>query len=348
MVAETEAPLMEDENQLSIVSCQLDRQLLDLLQTEFPLVSRPWDSIAEKLSISSAEVMSRVSALKTDGIIRQISAIFDSAALGYTSALIASAVSAEQIDAVGEAIAKHPGVSHCYARDHYFNLWFTLTLEPKHDMKTEIEWLLAGEEGVDRWLVLPAIQVFKIGVFLPMAGTDIPAARVIYPKSASQSVPLTGAARAAVIALQTDIPIVDTPFAELSAKAGLSEDDLLARAVSFRDSGAMRRFAAVLRHNRAGFAANAMVCWRVEQEQIHDIGQRLATHPSVSHCYERPTFPDWPYPLYTMVHSRRDDQLHAVLGELEQLSGFSDHLVLQSVREYKKTRVIYFRGEASS
>ena len=76
-----------------------------------------------------------------------------------------------------------------------------------------------------------------------------------------------------------------------------------------------------------------------------DIGEKFSHHSAVSHCYERPTFPDWPYSLYTMVHCRCEDQLQAVLGELEQLSGFSDYLVLHSVREYKKTRVIYFMGE---
>jgi DNA-binding Lrp family transcriptional regulator len=125
----------------------------------------------------------------------------------------------------------------------------------------------------------------------------------------------------------------------------MTECDLLDRAQAFLSSSVMRRFAAVLKHTRAGYRSNAMVCWRVEDDRIDEIGARFASHPAVSHCYRRPTSPDWPYPLYTMVHCRSAGELDRTIQELADLSGLHDYLVLRSLREYKKTRVRYFNRE---
>ena len=122
----------------------------------------------------------------------------------------------------------------------------------------------------------------------------------------------------------------------------MTEDELLAHAADFLKTGVMRRFAAVLWHQRAGYRANAMVCWRAEPHGIEAAGAALARHPAVSHCYERPTSADWPYSVYTMIHCRDDHELQRTIAELASRSGLSDFRVLRTVKEYKKSRVVYF------
>lgn len=323
----------------------MDARILDLIQREFPLVGRPFDVMAARLGVTSVEVMERIARLKSERVIRQISAIFDSAALGYSGALAAFRVRPELVDQVAEKAALHKGVSHCYSRDADFNLWFTITLAPKQNPTHEVE-ALSRVEGVEAHVVLPALRVFKIGVFFDVGGGDDGLKHTEERKreaSSGEDRPsLTEDDIKAVRALQKDLPIVDRPFSELAAGVGMSEDELLSRAARLLETRAMRRYAAVLRHQHAGYRSNAMVCWRAEAQEIERVGDIFASHPSVSHCYERAVCPDWPYPLYTMVHSRDDDELKRTIAELAESSGLSDFRVLRSVKEYKKSRVIYF------
>jgi len=323
---------------------QTDARLLDILQREFPLVPRPFDALADRLCIATSEVMDRVSRLKRDSVIRQIGAIFDSAALGYSGALVAFKVARAMLDQVAERVSAHDAVSHCYARDADFNLWFTITLPPDSDLDREIA-ALAGLGGVESHIVLPALKVFKIGVFLDLSCSGRSPSRpdtAERPRSGrSASRPLDDRDRAAIRALQKDLPVMQRPFAELAREAGVGEDELLAEAKAFLETGVMRRYAAVLRHQRAGYRANAMVCWQVEPARIDEAGSALASHPAVSHCYQRAVSPDWPYPLYTMIHCRDDAELERVIAELAASSGLSEFRILRSLKEYKKSRVIY-------
>ena len=338
----------------------IDARLLGILQGEFPLVARPFDAIADALGIAPRDVIERVSRLKRESIIRQISAIFDSAALGYVSTLVAFRVAPTELDRVAEQISLHEGVSHCYSRDADYNLWFTLTASLGSDLDAEIA-ALAKLEGVQSHLILPALKVYKIGVFLDVAGdarnrenasfdglrrrkreTQDRSGGSPCPPGDHGGSPLRVGDRAAVRALQKDLPIVESPFAELARELEMSEDELLARAKAFLESGVMRRYAAVLRHQRAGYRANAMVCWQVELERIDEAGAILASHPAVSHCYQRPASADWPYPLYTMVHCRDEAELERVIADLAASVGLTDFRILRSIKEYKKSRVAYF------
>jgi len=325
---------------------ETDARLLNLIQREFPLEPRPFDAIATRLDIAPAQVKQRILRLKSDRVIRQISAIFDSGALGYSGALVAFKVAPEKMGRVAELVCSDAEISHCYSRDADYNLWFTITVGPEQDLRREIDALALTQGGVS-YLVLPTLRVFKIGVFLDVGGAgrdrDRPLRGMPIERSGRPpSRPLDHEDRAAVRALQTDLPIVDAPFAELAAGAGMTENELLSRAADFLKTGVMRRFAAVLWHQRAGYRANAMVCWRVKSDEIEAAGVALAKHPAVSHCYERPTSADWPYPVYTMIHCRDDRELQRTIAELASRSGLSDFRVLRTVKEYKKSRVAYF------
>lgn len=317
----------------------LDSRILDLIQAGFPLVPRPYDRVAEQAGTTPEDLIARIARLKSEGVIREISAIFHSSALGYQSALVALKVSESKLDVVGQEIAKHPGVSHCYSRDNAYNLWFTITVPPDGSIEAEIA-RLADREGVESRLILPALRTFKIGVFLPMAGgSPRPAPEAQQPARPG----LTDQERVAIKALQTDLPLTQTPFANLAKDAGMTEPDLLDSANSFLSRGIMRRYAAVLRHTRAGYTANAMVCWRVPPQDVPKIGEALAANPSVSHCYERPASPDWPYSLYTMLHARTDAELAATIEDLSTAAGTREYTILRTLKEFRKTRVRYLK-----
>jgi DNA-binding Lrp family transcriptional regulator len=320
------------------------------------LTARPWLALARKLCRTEGRVLARVRRLVRAGLVREISAIFDARALGYSSALVALKVLPRRLEAAAGRISRHPGVSHNYRREHELNLWFTLATPPGVELAAEAR-RLAGRPGVEKLRLLPALRVFKIGVKLdlevgeadpagagPRAGPPRPAARA----GAMRPRKLSNRDKALIRLTQQNLPLVEAPFDALAARAGLSAGQLLGWLSKMRNCGAMRRFGAVLRHRRAGFTANPMMVWRVPEERIVEAGRICARCVQVSHCYQRPTYPDWPYNLLAQAHARSRRACKALAARLAKelrALGLTSHALLFSVKEYKKERVRYFAEE---
>lgn len=321
-----------------------DRKLLNLLQNRFPLVVEPFKALGLDLGIHEGELIERTTRLKERGIIRQINAIFDSRALGYQSTLVAMKVDPKRIDEAGEVISHHPGVSHNYQRDHVFNLWFTLTLPPSEDLEATVR-SLEGKARAKRTLLLPALRTFKIGVSFDMTGEKDP-----FPSGEAKdpmanepvAISLSQIEVDLVRELQEDIPLEGRPFSGMAKRLGITEEELLKKARVFQERGLMRRFAAVLRHQKAGFSFNAMGVWRVPEGRVEEVGKVMASFSGVSHCYQRPTYPDWPYNLFTMVHGRTKEDCIGILRAISEKIEISDYTPIFSIKEYKKVRVRYF------
>ncbi len=316
----------------------IDRRLLTLIQKEFPLVERPFATIGERVGISEEDALARARRLKEAGIIRQISAIFDSRRLGYSSTLVAMDIPEEHINESASRVSEQPTVSHNYKRDHSFNLWFTLTLPPGADLEAEVAHL-SDVAGARRTRILPALRVFKIGVELDLEQ----GANVAERRRASKEPPrsFTEEDLDYVRVLQQDLPLEPAPFQGWADSLGIRQRRMFARAREFVASGVMRRFAAVLRHQKAGFLANAMICWRIPEEQLPDLGYRLASYPQVSHCFQRRVYPDWPYNIFCMVHAPSRSQCEEIARRMSQEIGVDDYIILYSTKEYKKERVRY-------
>src|SRR5438093_13615515 len=150
---------------------KMDKEILNEIQWTFPLVPRPYSEIAKKFHASDEAIMQRLGALKESGIVRQLSAIFDTRRLGYKSALVAMAIEPEKLEHVANQINRHPGVSHNYERNHEYNLWFTLAVPPGSDLKTHLH-KLAALPGVTKYRLLPTLKLYKIGVRLDMVNED--------------------------------------------------------------------------------------------------------------------------------------------------------------------------------
>ena len=109
-----------------------------------------------------------------------------------------------------------------------------------------------------------------------------------------------------------------------------------------RERKALRRVAAILFHRRAGFSANGMGVWKVPEDRILELGPRMAAYRGISHCYQRPTYPDWPYSVFTMAHGRSKEECDAILDSIAADTGIEDRRTLYSSTEFKKIRLLYF------
>ena len=321
----------------------LDREILNEIQWTFPLVTRPFDAIAEKFDTTPEIIKDRLVSLKKSGILRQLSAIFDTRKLGYKSSLVAMQIEPERLEHVATQINKHPGVSHNYERNHQFNLWFTLAVPPDSDLKTEIE-KFKKIQGILKVRLLPTIQLFKIGVKLDMIESKKHKVEPSEKKKQIRNVKFvpTEEDKEFIRQLQKDLQIIDRPFYPLAQKLGITEEEIFDKLEHYEEIGVLRRFAAILRHRDVGFLANGMIVWKVEDDRINKVGEKLGSFPQVSHCYQRPTYPDWPFNVFSMIHCKSEDEARKVAKTIQEQINVPEYKILFSSREFKKTRVEYF------
>jgi DNA-binding Lrp family transcriptional regulator len=326
---------------------ETDRRLMNLMQSEFPLDPEPYARLAAAAELEIGDFMERTQRLLDGRIIREITPIFDTRALGYSSMLVAAKVDAEFPHRPAKIINSHPGVSHNYLRDHEFNLWFTIATAPDSKLGLEgtldVLQRLTGAESIRQ---LPTLTMFKINMNLEMeGGTDALAAKVeAVPPRELEPQPYDDFDVAVIRALQGPMAVTERPYDEAAAEVGLETGAFLAHLEGMIDRKILRRVAAILFHRRAGFSANGMGVWRVAPEDVPDTGGRMAAVRGISHCYERPTYADWPYSVFTMAHGRSKEECDAVLQSIadeHDLHG-ADRAVLYSSTEFKKIRLRYF------
>jgi DNA-binding Lrp family transcriptional regulator len=327
---------------------ELDKKLLNLLQGSFPLEPRPFAHVAGLAGLSEDELMARTARLLEERIIREITPIFDTRVLGYSSMLVAAKVDPKHPWRAAKIINSHPGVSHNYLRDHDFNLWFTIATEPDSalglDGTLDVLQRLTGADSVRQ---LPTLRLFKIRMDLEMEkGTDaLAAAAEATPHREPEAILLSDDDVATIRATQGPMEVIPEPYARAAAALGVSQEELLTRLESLRERRALRRVAAILFHRRAGFSANGMGVWNVPEERILELGPRMSAFRGISHCYQRPTYADWPYSVFTMAHGRSKEECDAILDSIAADTGIEDRRTLYSSTEFKKIRLRYFTDE---
>ncbi len=142
--------------------------------------------------------------------------------------------------------------------------------------------------------------------------------------------------------LQEDFPLSPNPYQDLAKKLEIEETFLLKRIEFFIDDGIIRRFGAAVKHREIGYEANAMVVWQVEDTRTKEVGKIMAGFEEVSHCYERPTYPQWQYNLFTMVHGKSKEECEEIAKKIAHSVGVWDYRLLYSSQEFKKTSMRYF------
>ncbi len=326
---------------------ETDKRVMNLLQSTFPLDAEPFAPVAAEAGIELDDLIGRTQRLLDNRIIREITPIFDTRALGYESMLVAAKVDSENPQRAAKMVNAHPGVSHNYLRTHDFNLWFTIATPPdsKLGLKGSIDALME-ETGAVSMRELPTLTLFKINMNLEMeGGTEALAAQVeAAPPRELEAQPYDETDIAIIKALQGPMKAVERPYDEAAQEVGMSTADFLAHLEGMKDRKILRRVAAILYHRRAGFSANGMGVWKVPEDQILEVGGIMAATRGISHCYQRPTYDDWPYSVFTMAHGRSKEECDAVLDSIAETCemGPDDRSTLYSSTEYKKIRLHYF------
>ena len=349
MAAVTPAPKIRSRKDGAAVDLsERDKRLLDLMQGSFPIQPRPYAAVAAELGVAEEEVLADVRRLLDDRIIRQVTPIFDTRAFGYGSMLVAAKVDPEHPWGPAKVINSHPGVSHNYLRNHEFNMWFTLAVE--EDSKLGLQGtldLLQELTGAESIRQLPTLKLFKIRMDLKMSGStqDLAKMAVVEEPVDLAKQDYDERDRDVVRATQGDLPVVSEPYADAAAELGMTQAALVEHLQGMKDRGLLRRVAAILFHRRAGFSANGMGVWKVPEDRIAEIGPRMAAYRGISHCYERPTYPDWPYSVFTMAHGRSKEECDSILDAIAEQTGVTERATLYSSTEFKKIRLLYFTDD---
>lgn len=326
-----------------------EKAALRLIQAAFPLTPRPFAEIGRAIGLTEQATLNMLDDLKRRGILKEIRGIFDARLLGFSSALAGFQVDAARRDAAAQIVNAHPGVSHNYGREHRLNLWFTIAVPQALNIETHVS-ALARLTGCAAFFCLPGLRTFKRRVQFEMPDDapppDLTPLHVEMPDAQARrerggALPETERRRL-MAALQDDLPLMSAPFAELAQRVGITEAQAFDALADLRDSRVMPRFAGILRHRQIGYTANAMAVWQIPAQRILPFAERAAALPAVSHCYERVSFPDWPYNLYTMIHGTSRAETERIISDLARQFGVAAHETLYSTVEYKKRRVDYF------
>ena len=336
----------------------LEQHLLSVIQDAFPLEERPYQVLADMLNargeaVTELAVFEAVENLRTSGVIRRIGGVYDSKKLGFISRLCAGKVPTvatgaaddSALDKFAAAVNVVPAITHNYVRSHEYNVWFTVIAESEDEIRKVVDGLCASTDLHDVH-ILSATKKFKINTVMGGAGAPVDSGVILSggrsPKSkdpdprSTQTLALSSSDRARIRIACTDIPHTLTPFKDWGVSDEELRDDLAQKR--------MRRFGAILRHQDAGFAHNAMVCFDVVDGRKSEGGSGavLAQKPYISHCYERPAFEGFPYTLYAMMHAQSAAELEQHIKEAAESIGNPDYAVLNSVRELKKTSFAFF------
>ena len=233
---------------------KLDQQLLAIIQDAFPLEERPYLVLAEQLGSDEQSVFAAVENLRQSGIIRRIGGVYDSKALGFISRLCAGKVTESALEAFATTVNEIPAITHNYVRSHEYNVWFTVIAQSEAEIQKIVEDVCSKTELHDVHVLL-ATKKFKINTV--MGGSAAP---VIRKNTCVRSKPMAGADRVRIRIACEDIPHSLTPFKDWGISCEELREDL--------DLRRMRRFGAILRHQEAGFADNAMVCFRLDETDV--------------------------------------------------------------------------------
>ena len=337
----------------------IDRALLNAIQNQFPIAVHPYQILGEVVGTTEEDAFNRIRRLRQEGVIRRLGGIFDSRRLGYYSTLCAAKVPEEKIPVLAKLLEGIPGVTHNYIRNHEYNVWFTLIARSQTVAESMIQHI-RETSGVTEVYNLPATRLFKINVNFDFdivdedtsldegidACADLPRKDAdLHSLQKQKNNPpyvLTSQDIALIRVLQGNLPDSITPYSVLAENLHWPVEDVISIALCLQEAEIIRRFGAVLRHQKAGFVANAMGVWQVDPELADEVGEIMASFKEVSHCYQRPTLPDWPYNLFTMIHGRTAEDCEDVMKKISLATGVTMYSMLFSTAELKKSSMQYF------
>ena len=307
------------------------KKLCNALQNGPLATARPFEEIAKILGSDEAAVISETRKLIEIGIIRRITATINYRAMGKTSSLVTAHVDEQQLPSVVAAVNLLFGVSHNYLRDHYYNVWFTLQAASDEQIES-IVGKLSTDSGIE-FYSLPVVQTFKLDVHFDAEsdGQSLLSCKEKIVPAEGTEVLLNSHETAIIKKIQQNLEIVPEPFAW--------DPDSLKIIQSLIEKGVIRHIAAVVDYRKLGFNANAMFACMVEDERVTEVGRQLAESNNVSHCYQRTTFPGWPYNLFGMMHGHSMEQREKIADDFTSHHKIRHFALLKTLKEFKKEPV---------
>jgi len=317
----------------------LRRRLVNEFQRDFPLSSRPFRDVAERLRWTEPAVLDALEELVAEGLVSRVGPVIRPNTVGV-SALAAMAVPPDQLQRVADIVSRRPEVNHNYEREHRFNLWFVLTARDDAGLDAAVR-RIESDCGM-AVMVLPMLDDYYIDLGFDLDGGGKP-----------QGVnPVAGAAkyvpdeddRRLLAAVQEGVPLLARPYEAVARETGMSETAVRARLDALIHAGVIKRFGVIVRHHECGYRHNAMVVWDVPDREVHAAGRRLAAMEPVRLCYRRPRRPpEWPYNLFCMIHGSDRDAVRADVDRVAAAAGLIGCArdILFSVRRFKQRGARY-------
>lgn len=317
---------------------EIDRQLLDAYQHDFPLTPAPFARIGDDLGLPSSEILTRYRRLLREGLITRVGVVLAPNSLG-ASTLAAMTVPPEDLVQVAAQVSADPAVSHNYARDSdrpgHPNLWFVVTTCDEAAVDAALMRIEAAAGLTVRDLRL--LEPFHLDLGFSLEEHRVKARRRTQGPDLAAIESLD---RPLAAAMEDGLPLVDRPFLALGQGLGLTEAKVLSRLEMLKRAHVVRRLGIIVRHRKLGYRANAMCVWNVAHDALASaIGSQLAGEESVTLCYRRRRATDWPYNLYCMVHARSREEARPVIARLDAVVGGAaeDRAVLFSTQCFKQT-----------
>jgi len=318
----------------------IEKQLIDLIQIDFPITPGPFEEIGKILNTDENTVIDLIKKLKAENIIRQISAIYNTKKLGFTSTLAAFEVSKDKIDDTAKYVCTHPGVSHCYKRSNKLNLWFTIAAPQDIDLDSQIK-KMADKYKITRFYSFPNKKMFKRKVFFKLSDRDYKDCKFNHDYT-SYKIINESLKNDLMACLNNDLIISAAPFEDMAKKYDLLESDIMSFIYQLKNEKIITRFSAIIKYQNIGFNNNAMVVWDIPPDTVESFGLEAAKYDEVSHCYKRKSYDDWHYNLYTMIHGNNETSCLKIIDYLKTKFSINNFLILFSEKEYKKQRIDYF------
>ncbi|WP_299362816.1 Lrp/AsnC family transcriptional regulator [uncultured Paracoccus sp.] len=309
-----------------------DTRLLDEFQRDLPLLPRPFAAMGERIGIDENQVIARLTRLRDQGRITRVGATCRPNTAG-ASTLAALAIPTARIDEVAALVGAEPGVNHSYLREDEWNLWFVATAPTPDDLAATLARIEAAT-GL-QVLSLPLVRPFNIDLGFRLNG---PRQALGLDRPADLSV-LRDDDRPLLQALSSGLELVPRPYAALARQLGRDESEVIARIGVLARARILTRVGVIVRHRALGWAANAMVVWRVADPSVESAGRALAQVPGVTLCYQRRIVPGlWDWPLFCMIHGRSRAEALAVLDRARDLPDLAEvqHKILFSTRCFKQ------------
>jgi len=316
------------------VTNPIDRSLLDDWQRDFPVVQYPFSELARAVGTTEEDVLARLTEMKQEGRISRVGATCAPNTLS-ASTLAAVAAPAARLEEVAAIINDEPGVNHSYQREDEWNLWFVATGPDRAAVDALLD-RISTRSGL-RVIDLRLLRPFNIDLGFKMGEG---AAHMTHAEKRDVDLSAIRDGDKALMNLLTQgMPIVRAPYRAMADQLGWSESKVLNRVTALTEAGILSRLGVIVHHRKLGWTSNAMVVWKVSQENVPEAGKQLAGVPGVTLCYERRPVEDvWPYRLYCMIHAQsREDALRVLdnAAALPALKGV-EHKVLFSTRCFRQ------------